>query len=238
MDGGPFTVAYSGTNTSAFITVSAHGSYTYRVKAQKTNYDTSDWTVGSTANLVHLACGKPGSLTVPASNSTGTFVISWSASDVSGVMYIVEQSMDGGPFTVAYSGTNTSAYITVTANGTYSYRVKAQKTNYDTSDWTSGSSACLVMLMSEVRVSVSGYPDLFFSTISAAMSGMTNGSSIILNTWKKTFAENIDLDMPDTMLTIGSAYDSSYTAQAGPTVIRGTVTVTSGTLVAENLVIL
>jgi hypothetical protein len=238
MNGGPFTVAYSGTNTSAFITVSAHGSYTYRVKAQKTNYDSSDWAVGSTANLVHLACGKPGSLTVPASNSTGTFVLSWSASDVSGVTYVVEQSMDGGAFTVAYSGTNTSAYITVPANGTYTYRVKAQKTNYDTSDWTAGSSTCFVRLLSEVRISVSGYPDLFFSTISAAMSGMTNGRSIILNTWKTTFIENIDLDKPDTILTIGSAFDSSYTTQTGPTVVRGTVKVTSGTLVAENLVIL
>ncbi|KAF0219994.1 MAG: peptidase S8/S53 subtilisin kexin, partial [Geobacteraceae bacterium] len=145
-DGGTFTEVYSGTNTFANIAVTANGTYIYRVKALKTNYDTSDYTVGSTGCVVHLACGAPASLTVPAANSTGTFYVTWSASDVSGATYVVEQSKDGGAFTEVYSGTNTFANIAVTANGTYTYRVKALKTNYDTSDYTVGSTGCVVHL--------------------------------------------------------------------------------------------
>jgi plastocyanin len=237
-DGGTFTAVYSDTNTSANITVTANGTYTYRVKAQKPNYVTSDYTIGSTGCLVYLVCGKPASLTVPATNSTGTFVISWSASNVSDVTYIVEQSKDGGTFTEVSSGTNTSAYITVTTNGSYTYRVKAQKSGYDASDWTNGSTTCAVMILSKVKITVSNQPDLFFATISSAISGMPNGASVVLNTWKTTFIENIDLDKLDTILTIGSAFDPSYTILQGPTVIQGNVQVTSGTLVVENLVIL
>ncbi|KAF0220768.1 MAG: peptidase S8/S53 subtilisin kexin, partial [Geobacteraceae bacterium] len=236
-DGGAFTEVYSGTNTFANIAVTANGTYTYRVKAQKTNYDTSGYTPGSTGCVVHLACGKPASLTVPATNSTGTFWITWSASDVSGATYVVEQSKDGGTFTEVYSGMNTSANITVTADGTYTYRVQAQKGGYDASDWTTGSTTCAVRILSKVKISVAAQPALYFSTIFAAISGMPNGASVVLNTWETTFVENVDLDKLDTILTIGSAFDSSYTTLAGPTVIQGIVKVTSGTLVVDNLVI-
>ena len=236
-DGGTFTQIYSGPNTSTNITLTANGTYTYRVKAMKPNYNTSDYTVGNTGCTVYLACGAPAWLTVPAASSTGTFSVTWSASNVGGATYILEQSKDGGAFTQIYIGTNTSMNISTTANGTYTYRVKAQRDGYDASNWTNGSSACAIRILSKVKLAVSGQPDLFFSTITEGISGMPNGGSAVLTTWVTTFVENVDLDKPGTTLTIGSAFDSSYATPAGPTVIQGSVTVTSGTLVVENLVL-
>jgi hypothetical protein len=235
-DGGAFIEVYSGTNTLAGITVTANANYTYRVKAQKTNYDTSDYTMGNTVCAVHLACGKPASLTVPAT-STGTFYLSWSSSDVSGATYVLEQSTDGGAFVEVYRGTNTLAGITVTANGSYSYRVKAQKVAYDDSDWTMGNSSCIVTRSSKVKINVSAQPDIFFSTISSAIAGMPQGATVLLNTWETSFIEDVNFNTLDTVLTVGGSFDPSYTTLRGPVAIQGMVTVSYGTLIVENLVI-
>jgi hypothetical protein len=206
------------------------------VKAQKTNYDTSDYTLGNGSCAVHLACGKPASLTVPAT-STGTFYLSWSSSDVSGATYVLEQSTDGGAFVEVYRGTNTLAGITVTANGSYSYRVKAQKVAYDDSDWTMGNSSCIVTRSSKVKINVSAQPDIFFSTISSAIAGMPQGATVLLNTWETSFIEDVNFNTLDTVLTVGGSFDPSYTTLRGPVAIQGMVTVSYGTLIVENLVI-
>ena len=66
------------------------------------------------------------------------------ASSTSGVTYELYNSTDGVNWTAAYSGANISSNVTVTANGTYSFRVKAVKAGYVDSAYTTSSTSCAV----------------------------------------------------------------------------------------------
>ncbi|MCM0082947.1 S8 family serine peptidase [Geomonas sp. Red32] len=144
-EGGPYTVAYSGTATVAMVTVPSGGSYTFRVKAMKSGYADSAYSTAATC-LVTLTCGPPTSLTVPATSSTGTIKAAWAAGSVSGTTYQLEYSRNGGLYTIAATLTTTVAMVTVTANGTYSFRVKAMKGGYADSPYSAASS-CTVTLV-------------------------------------------------------------------------------------------
>ena len=81
-----------------------------------------------TVTLV-VSCANPGALVVPAS-STGVVYTSWTASASPGVTYVLEQSLNGGPWSQAYSGSYNAANITVSAKGSYSFRVTATRANF------------------------------------------------------------------------------------------------------------
>ncbi|NTW81468.1 MAG: hypothetical protein HGB32_15185, partial [Geobacteraceae bacterium] len=164
---GPYTIVYSGTSKSKDLTVTADGTYTYRISAIKNGYADSDYTTTNTCNVA-LKCGAPSYLTVPANNSTGSIAISFGASDVSGVTYILEEKFNDGPYTIVYSGTSAIKTLTV-GNGSYTYRVSAIKTGYAVSDPTTGSNACNVSLMCGAPASLT-VPD-------------TNGTGSINVTW-------------------------------------------------------
>ncbi|HLO26674.1 MAG TPA: S8 family serine peptidase, partial [Geobacteraceae bacterium] len=101
---------------------------------------------GNQITLPNPTLAAPSSIIVPASNSTGSFQVSWSTSNVSGVTYILESSKDNGAYTMAYSGTKYWANITVPANGTYTFRVKAIKAGYTDSAY-SATRSCTVSLL-------------------------------------------------------------------------------------------
>jgi hypothetical protein len=144
-NGGTYTQVYSGIGTSASLTVTANGSYAYRVKATKANYAASGYTAGSYSTCsVTLICGIPSSITVPASNTTGSFTVSWGASNVVGVTYVLEQSFNGGTYTEVYNGTTTSKTFSGLVSGTYAYRVKATKTGYTESGYRNSTGSCTV----------------------------------------------------------------------------------------------
>jgi hypothetical protein len=90
----------------------------------------------------------PASITVPASDSDGDYMVSWAMSATPGVTYILSEASNSA-FTdgvrTAYSGSETSTSITVRTSGvTYYYRVKATKSGYVDSDWCMGSNGCIV----------------------------------------------------------------------------------------------
>ncbi|NTV50428.1 MAG: hypothetical protein HGA20_12395, partial [Geobacteraceae bacterium] len=145
-DNTTFTAVYSGTSRSnVTIPVTTNGIYTYRVKAAKSGYADSEFTTGSNTCSVALKCGAPSYLTVPANNSTGSIAISFGASNINGVTYILEQKFNDGPYTIVYSGTSKSKDLTVTADGTYTYRISAIKNGYADSDYTT-TNTCNVAL--------------------------------------------------------------------------------------------
>ena len=143
-DGNPYTQVYSGTSTGTNVPVTSNGIYTFRVKAIKTGYGDSAWTT-STPCIVTLTCGAPSVIQVPQSNTTGSIYVAWSTSDIGGVTYILEMSKDGNPYTQVYSGTSTGTNVPVTSNGIYTFRLKAIKTGYGDSAWTT-STPCIVTL--------------------------------------------------------------------------------------------
>ena len=141
-DGGAYTTVYSGLTNAATVTVATSGTYTFRVKATKSNYADSAYTTSGNC-VVTLICGAPATITVPATNTTGNITVSWSTSNISGVTYVLEASKDGGAYTTVYSGLTNAATVTVATSGTYTFRVKATKSNYADSAYTT-SGNCVV----------------------------------------------------------------------------------------------
>ncbi|UPU35238.1 S8 family serine peptidase [Geomonas paludis] len=145
-DDGDWSEFSRGTSTYAYPTLTQNGSYGFRVKAVKSGYVDSPYTVGANPCLVFLACGAPSSLAVPPSNSTGKFQVYWGSSNISGVTYVLEYRRDGGDWSEMSRGTSTYAYPTVADNGSYSFRVKAVRTGYADSPYTGAANPCLVFL--------------------------------------------------------------------------------------------
>lgn len=92
--------------------------------------------------------GTPPWITVPASNITGSYTVSWGAASTTDVTYVLQEATNASFSSVlrtAYSGAATSASITGRSVGTtYYYRVKATKTGYTDSAWRTGSNGCAV----------------------------------------------------------------------------------------------
>ncbi|MCR4290996.1 MAG: putative Ig domain-containing protein [Candidatus Scalindua sp.] len=151
----------------------ADGSFNSTNENVQANIDTSTWTAANSPYTINVrgqdaegnwgniqsisitvtfpppTAGTPSSITVPSTDSDGTYTVSWGASSTSGVTYVLEEATNPG-FTgslTAYSGTGTIASRTGRSNGvTYYYRVKATKSGYNESAWKSGSSGCTVTL--------------------------------------------------------------------------------------------
>ena len=119
-----------------------------------TNYTFSGWSgacTGSGACSVTMSqarsvtatfaalpsCSAPSSITGPATSSTGSYAISWGSSATTGSSYVVEESVNSGPWGIVSTGTATSVDFIGKTNGTYQYRVKATKAGYVESGWTS-----------------------------------------------------------------------------------------------------
>ncbi|MBD8900351.1 fibronectin type III domain-containing protein, partial [Rhodanobacter sp. DHG33] len=129
LNGGAWTtIATNTTATSISRPGTTTGSYTYHVESSDA-YGTAGWSATSTAVSVNTAYGvvptPVPTLTVPASSSTGSATVSWTAaSPVTG--YTLQQSSNGGStWTTVYSGTATSAALTGLVNGSYTYQVQA-----------------------------------------------------------------------------------------------------------------
>jgi hypothetical protein len=174
LNGGAWTQVYAGTTASANLQVSANGSYSYRVKTLKTGYTDSAFTAGAAACSVTLSCDAPASITVPASNTTGVVAVKWAASSVFGVSYQLQQSVNGGAWSLVYSGSSTSANLVVTANGSYSYRVAAVKANFADSAFVTGATSCTVALACGAPASLS---------IPASLAIPVSGTGVISLSW-------------------------------------------------------
>jgi YD repeat-containing protein len=121
-NGGGFTAIYSGATNSYSYHASATGTYTYRVKACNAVGCSGYSPSGSSAITIPPASAP--SLSVPATNNTGAYTVSWSA--VSGATnYQAEQQVNGGAFSVIQGSGATSWGTSGKGNGTYGYRVIA-----------------------------------------------------------------------------------------------------------------
>ncbi len=132
------SVAYSGTATSIKLTGLSNGTYFFRVKAGKAGFAESAWTLGTGSSAVTLGCTVPATLTVPATSSTGAFVVTWGAANVAGATYTLQEAKDAG-FTTGlrtlYNGSALQSEIAGLTDGRYFYRVKASKAGFVDSPW-------------------------------------------------------------------------------------------------------
>lgn len=118
------TLAYSGTNTSASLST-GNGTYYYRVRACNVSA-CSSFVAGGNSIVVTVPPSAPPSITVPASNLTGLYSVTWGASTGTLTAYHLYEATNAS-FSgeqLIYNGTNTGMPRSK-GNGTYYYRVRA-----------------------------------------------------------------------------------------------------------------
>jgi hypothetical protein len=142
-----WVTVYNGTNNSglSFI-MPANGTYTFRVKATRAGYRDSPYTYAANTCAVTLTCAAPSSMSVQAA-STGYISPSWTYSNTSGVTYLLEYSTDQLNWVTAYTGTDYGyVNLTMPADGTYTFRVKATKSGYLDSPYKYAANTCVITL--------------------------------------------------------------------------------------------
>ena len=120
--GGAWTTVYTGTGTSQAFSGKAAGNYGYRVRACL-NAGCSSWSGTGEVAVQFAPTGVP-VLSVPATAANGTYSVGWSAVGAA-TTYTLEESVNGGAWTQAYSGPNQGQGYTNKPAGSYGYRVKA-----------------------------------------------------------------------------------------------------------------
>ena len=169
VNGGSWTTIASNTAaTSISRPGTSSGSYTYQVSA-KNAHGTRGW-AASAAVAVDTTYGvvpdMPASLSVPASSSTGSAMLSWSTASLA-TSYTLQQSGNGGvSWSTAYTGSGTSAALAGLADGSYVYQVQACNT-YGCSAWRAGSATLVVT-----------HPPTTAPTISAPASSATGSYTV------------------------------------------------------------
>ena len=125
LNGGAWTLIVQGnTSTSATVTVSASGSYVFLVSAN----NSSGWNgqvLASKPVVVTFPPTSAPSLSVPATNSSGSYTVSWGS--VSGATsYTLQEQANGGGWSTTYSGSAASKAFSGKSHGaSYGYRVEA-----------------------------------------------------------------------------------------------------------------
>ncbi|MGR4876192.1 RHS repeat protein [Pseudoxanthomonas sp. LARHCG66] len=120
--GGSWQAAYTGSAVQRGYSGKGSGSYAYRVRACQAS-TCSNWSNTGTVTVELAPASAPG-LTVPATALNGNYTVSWT-SIAGATNYTLEQSANGGGWTVEQNtGALSKAYSGKTA-GAYAYRVKA-----------------------------------------------------------------------------------------------------------------
>jgi uncharacterized protein (UPF0333 family) len=129
---------YTGSATSFTQTSLGSGTYYYRVRTVN-SCGTSSWRTGPEITVTICdAPSRPGSISYPTTNETGSFTVSWAAASGAN-SYVLERSISS-TFSLAsqvYTGSATSFTQTSLGSGTYYYRVRAVN-SCGTSSWRTG----------------------------------------------------------------------------------------------------
>lgn len=121
-NGGAWISAYNGANLSQIYGGKAAGSYAYRAKACNPA-GCGGYSGTVTVQALYAPSGMP-TVSVPATNSNGAYTVSWTA--VSGAAsYQVEESVNGGGWSLFYSGVGGSVAVSGKGTGGYGYRARA-----------------------------------------------------------------------------------------------------------------
>ena len=205
------------------------GSHTFSVRAKDAagNYDLTaasySWTIDTTPPDTSIT-GQPPD---PAITNSGSF--NFSSSEAGSTF---QCSMDGAAYTTCGPPYGFSGL----ADGSHTFSIRAIDAigNIDpipaAFTWT--------VTTRNVRLTAAGRPDTFYTTITAALAGIPAGVPSQIVTKQLDFNETVDMNRCGETLTIRSAFDPSFTTLIGPTIIRGALIVSCGTVVADNLEII
>ncbi|MGN6226880.1 MAG: chitinase N-terminal domain-containing protein, partial [Dyella sp.] len=121
VNGGSWSTVQSSSAASLAVSGKGNGTYGYRVQACNSS-GCGAWSTTVTTTVL-LPPPAPGTITVPATSS-GSIAVSWAASSTA-TSYTLQQSLNGGAWSNAYTGAATSTTRTVTATGSYTFQVQA-----------------------------------------------------------------------------------------------------------------
>jgi len=123
VNGGAWSTIYSGAALAYTATETATGSYTFHVQACNVGGCSGYTTSGNVA--VTIPPSTAPSLSVPATNGSGSYTVSWGT--VSGATtYYLHEQVNGGSWSTVYGGSGTSLALGGKANGSnYGYQVQA-----------------------------------------------------------------------------------------------------------------
>jgi len=134
----------SGTTWSS-LSVSVTGGTTYHIAVDGYNGASGAITVNHTFTGSVAPPAAPTGLTYPATSSTGSYNVTWTASS-GATSYTVQRSNNGGTsYSTVGTPTGTSYAESLSVNGSYRYRVSATNSG-GTSAYTTGSTDCVVTL--------------------------------------------------------------------------------------------
>lgn len=123
VNGGSWSIVQSATATSWSTSGKGSGTYGYEVQACNA-VGCGPWSATGTVTVTIPPPPPTPSLSVPATNSTGSYSVSWSG--VSGAAsYSLRKQFDGGAWTVVQSSAATSWNASGQSNGSYGYEVQA-----------------------------------------------------------------------------------------------------------------
>lgn len=146
----PQTNVYSGTLRTKSISGKTDGSYYYRVRACNTPIDCSAYQAGATAVTVRIAPSAPSSISVPTTNTTGGYPVTWGAASGTVTAYQLYEATNSSftGETLVISTTLLSFGTSGKINGTYYYRVRACNTVVSCSGYAPGPNVVTVTLPS------------------------------------------------------------------------------------------
>lgn len=122
VDGAAWTHEQSSTSRSRTYSNKPAGSYRYRVRAYN-DAGAGAYSAIKTTEMVHKPASAP-AVTVPSSNSTGSYTVSWSAV-ATAARYELYERPAGGTWVRIYNGASRSKAVSGKSNGTYEYRTRA-----------------------------------------------------------------------------------------------------------------
>ncbi|MDP5209743.1 RHS repeat-associated core domain-containing protein [Microbulbifer sp. 2205BS26-8] len=130
-----FTIGTS--SGSKTITVSAPGTYTVTHRTRKTPGCLQQGPLGCTepepgipwgdrgSLSVAVAIPKPGNISLPTKNTTGSYTLTWGAASGSPSKYQLQQRKNNGNWATIYDGSARSKSVSALTTGVYGYRVRA-----------------------------------------------------------------------------------------------------------------
>ena len=157
VNGGTWTTIQNSSATSKAI--SGKGSGTYGYKAQACNAGgCGPWSSTGTTTVLLPPSSAP-SLSVPGTNSTGSYTVSWGG--VSGATsYTLQEQVNGGGWTTLQASGSTSRNISGKTSGTYGYRVQACNAS-GCGPW-SGVSSILAVVPAPIAIDGQSYQEDYF----------------------------------------------------------------------------
>ena len=179
---GVWSTVYRGSNQSKALAGRTAGVYSYRAKACAGSANCSAW---SKQESVRVPPPAP-TLTAPATDADGAYVVSWSKS-AGASSYELQERAGAGAWSGAYRGPDQSKAFSDKADGSYSYRVRACAGSANCSAWSDAKSVLVSGLSAQPNPSSDGSYTVSWQAVTLARGYRLHESADGGETWASAY---------------------------------------------------